>query len=143
MIRLLIFSNYFLFLFLFSCSLIEGEITNKYTPAVYYQGDQLDTLMANLITYVYVKPKTADYITKFEPIYRSYYTGHINKFELCYYFIAPGNIHYYYMIRPARSVQGITRGVGGKFSMDKNGNIIDFEELFNTPVMPVEDLKSK
>ena len=52
-------------------------------------------------------------------------------------------MHYYYLIRPARSAQGNIRGVGGTFRMDAAGEIINFKEIFNTPVAALPDLQKR
>jgi hypothetical protein len=125
-----------------SCNNGPGR-TQEYDIKSYFTAQQRDTLMADIITYVYKKPKTADYITRFSLHYRNWYVQNLPLFDLAYYYISDDSTHYYYLIRPARSAKGSTRGVGGSFKLNSEGKIIHFEELFNTPVMATPYLKQK
>jgi hypothetical protein len=102
-----------------------------------------DTLLTDIITYVYVRPPYSDWKTRFEPQFRSYYVKQLNKFQFERYFISENGVHYFYLIRPARAAQGSTRGVGGSFKMDEHGRIISFREIFNTPVATIPDLQKR
>ncbi len=90
--------------------------------------------MADIITYIYVRPPGASWQTRFEPAYRNYYVGSISKFTWKKLYRDATGTYYYYIIRPARSVDGVLRGVGGTFRLDENGRIVRFREVFNTPV---------
>jgi hypothetical protein len=116
----------------------------KYSIQEYFEKDQQDSLLVDIITYIYKKPKYADHQTRFDEQYRNYYSKMLSKFEMVYFYQhVSDSYHYYYLIRPARSPKGTTRGVGGRFLLNENNEIIDFEEIFNTPVQPVEELKKR
>lgn len=99
-----------------------------------------DSLMADIITYIYAKPVEATSQNRFEPQFRDYYVKQLIQFEWLYYSIDKDSTHYFYIKRPARSPKGYKRGVAGKFKLDKNGKIKDFEEIFNTPMLPDIDI---
>ncbi|MFT2007230.1 hypothetical protein ACMA1I_01020 [Pontibacter sp. 13R65] len=117
----------------------------KYQVTNYYPTQQQqDTLKANLITYVGVPPKNVSGLNRFKPIYRKHYISFLPKYELDRYYIADDSTHYFFMVRPARSAKGpVQRGVGGRFRKNSRGRIIDFEELYNTPILEAEEIREK
>jgi hypothetical protein len=117
------------------CKQEEGYSIDKY-----FSQQQQDSLLINLVTYIGKKPKFADWQTRHEPQHNEYYRNHSKSFKFVFYLVTPDSTHYYYIIRPARSTTGNTRGVGGKFRLGKNLQLIDFEEVFNTPILPEQEL---
>jgi hypothetical protein len=107
----------------------------------YYSSIEIDTLLIDLVSYIYRKPSVATWQTKLNPEYRQYYINHTDRFEIVYYSIKE-NVHYYYLLRPARNEDGYQqRGVGGLFRRDATHKIVDFEEVFNTAIMSSDSLK--
>jgi hypothetical protein len=105
-----------------------------------FTHQQRDTLLVDMVTLIGKKPKTADYISRHEPRFREYYNELSKEFSMEYFYHVDDTC-YYYMIRPARSARGNTRGVGGKLTLDQEFRIDYFEESFNTPIYPREDLE--
>lgn len=105
----------------------------------YIAPDQIDTLLTDIVTYIGVKPRAATSQTRFEPRFRQFYVKQALQFKMLFFYINDQGEHFYYLIRPARSTSGSTRGVGGRFRFEKN-KIADFEEIFNTPVSDPERL---
>lgn len=131
-----IFSTVVVSLMLLACK-EKTDITRNLSP------QQRDTLLTDIITYVYVRPQHSDWKTRFESRFRKYYTSQLDKFTFDKYYIDANGTHYFYIIRPARSAQGNIRGVGGTFRIDQNGKIISFRELFNTPVATLPELQQR
>lgn len=125
----------------FSLTLLSCK--QKYDVNKYYSSSERDTLLTTIITYVYTLPQNATWETRFDAQYRKYYVSQLRKFKFEKYFIDQNNTHYYYIIRPARAVQGNLRGVGGSFKLDANGRIVSFQEIFNTPVGDLNELRAK
>ncbi|MBW6497691.1 MAG: hypothetical protein K0B09_04830 [Bacteroidales bacterium] len=111
----------------------------QYRIENYFSTDQKDTLLADMVTFIGVKPKTATTQTRFESEFRPYYVAYSRQFQIIYFYVNNEADHYYYLIRPARSLAGTTRGVGGRFRLE-NEKITDFEEVFNTPVFDEDKL---
>jgi hypothetical protein len=128
-------------LVLFSISLVGCK--DKYDVTKYYSNSERDTLLTNIITYVYNRPQYSTWQTRFEPKYRQHYVKQLPKFRFEKYFIDESNTHYYYIIRPAVSAQGNLRGVGGWFKLNDQDQIISFQEVFNTPVGSLVELRTK
>jgi len=116
---------------------------DKYEVQHYHSKAGQDSLLADIITYVYNKPTYATWQNRFEPKYRRYYVSRIKDFQFQHYFIDENNIHYFYLIRPARGPQGNIRGVGGYFKLKSDGKIYSFREVFNTPIDTKEQLEVK
>ena len=111
----------------------------QYRIENYFTSAQIDTLLTDMVAYIGVKPRTANSQTRFDPEFRQYYIQYANQFKMVYFFVNEEGDYYYYLIRPARSAAGNTRGVGGIFRLE-NEKINDFEEIFNTPVFDEEIL---
>lgn len=105
----------------------------------YFSKSERDTLLTNIITYVYVKAPYASNTTRFEPQFRSYYVKSLPKFSIQNYFITPDSTHYFFLTRPVGNSPKYRRGVLGKFKLKKtavaSGSLMptDFEEIINTP----------
>jgi hypothetical protein len=116
---------------------------DPYAVEHYYNPAERDTLLLNMVTYIYKKPKSADYQTRHDPRYRPYYARELPNFELDRYYISADSTHYYFLIRPARHPGGNQRGVGGLFRVAGGNRIYDFEEIYNTPVLPEADIRDR
>ncbi|QOI96922.1 MAG: hypothetical protein HRU69_05175 [Flammeovirgaceae bacterium] len=124
------------FIAFFSCS-------DKQDPRNYFDDRQRDSLLADIITYIYVRPTGATWETRFNPEFRKFYVTSLPKFKLEKLYRDKSDIYYFFIIRPARSAEGVLRGVGGKFRIDDRGNITSFVEVYNTPVGPITELHKK
>lgn len=108
--------------------------TNKVSK--YYSDTERDTLLTNIITYIYTKPTYATNATRFQAQFRKYYVQSLPKFSLENYFIGPDSTHYFFLIRPVGNTLKYRRGVLGKFRLKSaDGSLMptDFEEIVNTP----------
>jgi len=112
----------------------------RYDVEKYFPGDLKDTLLANLVTFIYKRPAVATQQTRTEPQFRSYYVESLPLFEYAYHGIGPDSAHYFYLIRPARSLEGTLRGVGGRFTTRGGTALVEFEEILNTRIGTREKL---
>jgi hypothetical protein len=124
-------------------AIIFSACKDRYDVGSYVSTSQRDTLLADIITYIYVRPTYSEWNTRFDPQFRKYYTSQVGKFRFEKYFIDNKGIHYYYLIRPARSAKESIRGVGGMFKLNENGKIISFTEVFNTPIAALPELQQR
>ncbi|MEE4177580.1 MAG: hypothetical protein V2I46_08730 [Bacteroides sp.] len=119
---------------------VEPTGMELYDPENYFSRQEGDSLIIELATYIGVKPGGATSKTRFEPRFRSYYKEYSKQFRMLFLHKTGEGWHYYYLLRPARDLQGNNRGVGGKFLII-NGQITAFEELFNTPAGDAQTLE--
>ena len=71
-----------------------------------FSAEQLDTLLANLATYIYAKPVAAQWNTKFEPRFRYYYVEKRTNFELVYMNQNADSSFYFYLLRDGQFKNG-------------------------------------
>jgi hypothetical protein len=127
--------------------IIIGIITVFVWPSEKYNINQhipvakQDTLLADIVTYMGVKPTRTDWQTRHEPEHRKYYINQAKDFSIHRYYIDKQGNHYFYIIRPARHVTGNRRAIGGKMQLDENFQITSYEEIFVTQVLEEEYLK--
>ncbi|MCH7397987.1 hypothetical protein MM236_08300 [Belliella sp. DSM 107340] len=132
----------FLLIAVFSIVACDGE-DKKHQISHYFDKSEQDTLLTNIVTYIYKVPRGVDPKKKFDLEYRKLYVGQIQNFEFLNYFIDQDSTHYFQLIRPARNEKGYRRGVLGKFKLGNDFELIDFEEIANTPMLPVDEIKEK
>jgi hypothetical protein len=111
--------------------------TNKVSNS--FNKSEQDSLLTNIITYIYLKPPYATNSTRFQAQFRKYYVQNLPKFSLENHYIAPDSTHYFFLTRPVGNMLKYRRGVLGKFKL-KQATIAanslmptDFEEIINTP----------
>jgi hypothetical protein len=131
--------------FLSNCNHSEHEIQEKqdidtanfintYAIKNFVDTNIIDSLLINVVTYIGNKPIIATYQTKFNREFREHYVRLSEQFRFFLYFVHPDdNFHYYYIVRPARSIEGNRRGVFGRYKLN-NDAISKFEEICNTHV---------
>jgi hypothetical protein len=118
----------------------NSQEQKKHSVLSFHSQQEADSLLVDLVTYIGRKPPLATSISRFDATFRPYYIQYAHEFNMLFYHVSSEGVHHYYLTRPARSVLGNRRGVGGMFRFDKEG-ISQFEELFNTPVSDEETLK--
>lgn len=117
-----------LFAFLFSCN------TKKYQASDYFSTQEQDTLLTNIITYIYSPAPGANNNTKFQAQYRKFYQKALPFFKIQEYYQAEDGWNYAFIIRPVSASPIFRRGVLAKFKL-KEGSLKpeSFEEIINTP----------
>ncbi|MDI9862896.1 hypothetical protein QM480_01065 [Flectobacillus sp. DC10W] len=132
-----LFAFTFILLFFTQCG-------SKKEPLQYFSESERDSLLTDMITYVYVPAPYANNQTKFDAIYRPFYIKSLPSFYLQNYFEADNGYAYFFMIRPVGSSPVYRRGVLGKMKLDpKTHKITEFEEIVNTPHMKEEEVREK
>ena len=114
--------------------IISSCNSKKQKASDYFTDDQADTLLTNIITYIYIPAPKATNETKFQPQFRGFYTKNISKFNLQNYYQAEDGWHYFLIIRPVAGGSLFKRGVLGKFKLKEDSLMpTEFEEVANTP----------
>ncbi len=98
----------------------------------YFNKNEQDSLLTNIITYTSEYARGATNQTRFDEKFRAEYASRLPKYELIKYHITPDSTHYFFIARPAGNI--FRRGIGGKFKL-KNASLmpIDYEEQWCTP----------
>ncbi|HMQ06984.1 MAG TPA: hypothetical protein PKC30_06755 [Saprospiraceae bacterium] len=106
--------------------------------------EQRDSILTDIVIYIYKVPRGVRKENKFNPEYRHLYENESGKFNMIKYHIDNEGIHSFFLIRPVRShLAEHRRGVFGRFSLDDQMKIRNFEELANTPRLTEEEIIEK
>lgn len=135
--------KYFSFLLGFFILLSACSPTDKYHISHYYNDEVRDTILTNIIVNIYKVPRGVSKADKHKPEFRKLYISQVGNFEFLRYFIDSDGVHYFYLMRPARSAGDLRRGVAGKYRMDEQYNLLEFEEIYNTPMLEADLVKSR
>lgn len=115
----------------------------QYDVARTFPGGTADTLLADIITFIHKRPAAAVNQDRTDPAFRHHYLQALPQYRMVYHHADTDGTHWFYLVRPARSVDGDRRGVGGRFTIDDRMALVEFEEIFNTPVLPEAELEDK
>ncbi len=131
-------------IYLIISSILLISCSNPYKVETYLDKESQKERLLDIITYVYLVPQGVDTQNKHLPIYRSTYAKFLPQFSFANYYISKeDSLHYFYVIRPARSAKaGTQRGVAGRYRLSTDGKIYDFEEIFNTTIMSIDSLRT-
>ncbi|MBA4852358.1 hypothetical protein H1R81_18235 [Emticicia sp. BO119] len=124
------------------CLIALSCTKDKYNVNTYFDKTQQDTLLTNIITYIYRKAPQSSNETKFQPQFRKFYLAVLPKFSIQNYYIAPDSTHYFFVIRPVGNLP-YRRGVVGRYKLGKNLRPTDFEEIVNTPHLEEKLVKER
>jgi len=98
------------------------------------EAQSLNTLRADMATFILRKPDAAQWDTKFNPEFRKYYANKIEDIELLFVLEKLDTL-YFYLIRDGRDQNGkANRGVGGKMVLNDQFHILFLQELFVTRI---------
>lgn len=118
--------------------------TGQYAPDRYFSKAEQDSIMVDVVSYIYKRPQGVSSETRFDEQNRAKYIPVIKNFEFVSIFFEPSEeVYYYYLIRPAKGEGDKKRGVGGKFKINEAYRITYFREIFNTPVLTTEETRKR
>ncbi len=139
-----IFSYIFCLLFCALCFTGCGPNKNVYDIDSHLGQNLRDSVLADVITYIYKRPKYSSHETKWESKYRPYYVGLIDSMNVLYYHAdKETNEHFIMLSRPVRSgSEKNRRGVLAKFRLVDN-KIADFQEILNTPILEADTVVAR
>jgi len=111
----------------------------------YIDGEFKTTLLEMTFPYLAKLEHGVNYENRFDTINKSYFIERqkMHQFSFERYFITKDSVHYFliWKVAPSRFVKKIA--IGGRYKVDANGLFYDFEEIFNTPKMELDELKTK
>ena len=129
--------KHYLFILAFFGFVACKSETNK--PAYYFNQQQQDSLLVNMISYVAENATYASDSTRFKPEFRAYYAKQLPKFSLVNLTKDPSGTYYYFLVRPVGNLKMYRRGVVGSFTLDSASLMPkNFKEIINTPHLSEE-----
>ncbi|WP_259013947.1 hypothetical protein [Emticicia fluvialis] len=129
-------------LWIFICLIAVSCQADKYKVNHYFDTAQQDTLLTNIVTYIYSKAPQSTNQTRFQPRFRNFYVAALPKFSIENYYIGPDSTHYFFVIRPVGNLP-YKRGVIGRYKLGKNLMPTNFEEVVNTPHLDEKLVKER
>lgn len=103
-----------------------------------------DSVMLQLMPYLAEMPKYATYQTRFDERFKPYYRKVMPVFfQWNKLYKAEDGYYYYLLYKKSNSLYEKKIAVGGKFKLDAQHHITDFEDVFNTPKMKLDELAEK
>jgi hypothetical protein len=115
---------------------------SKYDVARYHDLAEQASVLTSIITFIFTAPPYTSMEDRFKAEHRKFYTALTPKFSIQQYFVADDGRHFFYVIRPSPKVDE-KRGVGGYFKMDDHFRLTGFREVFVTPIMPEDKVKTQ
>jgi hypothetical protein len=115
---------------------------NDYTVSAHLTPQQQDEMMWRIIRYVGRAPEGLTFEERFYAPYDTFYQeqARIHKFDA--YFIKD-RTHYFLVSRKAPSLVEKRVATGGRFSLNADGKISDYEEVFRTWKMVPDTLAKR
>jgi hypothetical protein len=124
----------------FSCS------SKKYNADQYLSKADQDSILMCITIYDAKLPEGSDATlqTRFNEKYRPYYEKVKSISGMPYYYVAPDSTHYFLIMKRAISIHpNDKRTIGGRFKLDSNKKIYDYEEVFWMPRMDQDEALDK
>jgi len=123
---------------------IACSTNDKYSPDNYYTKDQQASILATIVTYIFIAPPYTAMKDRFLPAHRKFYTDPtlLATFHLKQYYVSSVGVNYFLVLRPGPKV-GEIRAVGGHFKIHGNLEVYDFREIFVTPILPEKEAETK
>lgn len=131
-------------LILFISTIIISCHSKKLQVNDYFSDNQKDSLLTNIVTYLYIPAPQATNKTKYQPQFKSFYTKSLSLFNLQNYYQSEDGWNYFFIIRPVGGSPTFKRGVLGKFKLNENSLMpTEFEEVANTPHLAEDIVKER
>ncbi len=132
---------------LFSFSLlafISCNRSDKYELKAYLSDKEKDSVLVALVPYFAEIPYEVKSETENDAIKKINYERVFFNWSLEKYYKAEDSMYYFMIWEIAPSIQAKEKiAIGGRYQLDKQKKVINFEEIFNTPKMLPEALKEK
>lgn len=93
--------------------------------------------------YIVELPNRADHNNKFDPRFDDHYRTAVSKHNLKYYHVDENGNIYFLITRIAPSIQEKYVALGGKIQPTASDSLNNYEEVFRTWKMTVEDMEPK
>jgi len=115
---------------------------DKYDISQYYDRKEQDSLLARIVSYLYVAPDGVSMEDRFKAEHYPFYVEKAKAWSFINFYRNDNGVCYYYIERPASKV-GEYRGAGGTFSIAADGSLTQFREAFVTPVLSDTDIRGR
>ena len=122
--------------------LVQCSDNKKYDPSKTLSPQEKDEVMMNIVRYLAKAPENVGPEEKFKPEYNPYYQERASQCILEQYLVRDA-IHYFLVSQPAPSLTEKRHATGGRFRLDKDGVLLEYEEIFRTWKMVPDTLRQR
>jgi hypothetical protein len=130
------------FIFLLSIALFSCQQKDIHDPAAYLTVSEKDKLIGSVVRYISKPPKGVDNKAKFNASFDEYYLEKTSELRLERLY-KKDDTYYFLITQPAPSVVEKRNATGGKLTVDQNGNLRYYEEVFRTWKMSRDTLQKR
>jgi hypothetical protein len=103
-----------------------------------------DSLLVRIVTIIEEHmPDSVEKGDRFKPEQQTFFKSEMNKYKFEYLYKDDKGDYCYYISKPAYGVPELSVGLAGKFKLDDQGNLSDFEESYRMFRMTPEELDKK
>lgn len=134
-------SPFFIVVFLFA-GLISCK-KDSHNPNKFFTTDQQTKIVQQSVRYSAKLAPQSTHETKFDTAYNWYYEKAAMEYDLRAVKPDLEGSYFFLMTRKARSIWPAREAIGGKIKLDKNNNLIDYEEEFRTWKMTEDSLNTR
>ena len=123
--------------------LVACESKPAYEPSSYLDVKEKDRIHLEIVRNIGKPPEKATDTTKEKAGHEKYYLELASKHRMKNYFIADNGEHFFLEWKQAPSLYEKYVATGGKFRLDKDGNLQNFKEVFRTWKMHPDTLSRR
>jgi len=121
---------------LFSCS-------DPKDPATYFSKEDQDYIILQSVRYSAKLPPASTHETKFKAEFDEYYSIAAKEVDFRRCLKKKEDQYFFLMTRQARSIWPAREAIGGKMKVNKEGKLLDYEEVFRTWKMTEDTLNTR
>ncbi|MFN8342379.1 MAG: hypothetical protein U0V64_11975 [Cyclobacteriaceae bacterium] len=132
----------YVFLFCVLTAFFSCTRKSTYTPADLVHKAHADSLLTHIIAHVFTAPPYVSMSDRLKAEHFPYYRSIAFRFELDQLFIDKSGLYYYLVQRPGNKTDE-RRAVGGTFRLEGQSQLLDFREVFVTPILPFDELQTR
>lgn len=119
-----------------ACTKNEKNIS----PDTHLSAEAQNRVKHLIIRYVAKAPRRVMDSVKFDTLYDAHYQEQVNQHELMAYYVSAEGEHFFLVSRIAPSMEAKWVATGGRMKIDKDFNLLEYEEVFRTWKMTRENL---
>jgi len=112
-------------------------------PFDYMDRKRQEQVIQKFVRYAVKLAPASSRTTMFDLEFNEYYDRAARELNLMYLKEQQGGGYYFLFSRPARSINPMFEGVGGRFILNDKDSLVEYEEVFRTWKMEEKDLKSR
>lgn len=124
-------------------TIVACKTEPNYDPSSHLDVKEKDRIHLAIVRSIGKVPEKATDATKMDKQYDQYYLDLASKYQLKNYFISDEGQHFFLEWRQAPSLHEKYVATGGKLRLDRQGNILSFEEVFRTWKMQPDTLSRR